>query len=312
LIDVCICTHNPRIEVLRDVVSSIANQQVDGGAIRVLIVDNASTPPVSESILRPLVDKGIAARIIIEPTPGVARARLRAIEETEDEWLLFVDDDNILDANYIAEGIDFGRRFPELGCFGGKLLLPPDSCVSGWVVPFLPYLAIKDAGEKPLFGTGEAWDISEPPTAGAFIRRSVLERYRRQAESAKVFKLGRVGSTNLGSCEDSLMMRGVFGLGLSTGYNPKMILEHRLDPKRFNPWYLIRLMYAYGISHVRLDVLIKGDHQIPVYYLSTRHFVRLLAGGIKNGSRQSLAFGLGLAAYYLGCRTEHLRQTAAG
>jgi hypothetical protein len=91
-----------------------------------------------------------------------------------------------------------------------------------------------------------------------------------------------------------------------------MVLNHHLDRKRFNLWYLVRLMYAYGISHARLDALIKGEHPISGYYLSMRDFIRVVVGAIKNGSRQSLAFGLGMAAYHLGARTEYLHQYIAG
>lgn len=309
MIDVCLCTHNPRPEVLKRVLTSIQNQTVGANVYRFLIIDNASNPPIDESLLGSFINVGIEARIVREPTPGIARARLRAILETDGEWLLFVDDDNELRPDYIAHGLEFASRHIDLGCFGGKLLLAPDLCPNTWVKPFLPYLAIKDAGQNPIFGKSDSWGLWEPPTAGAFIKRPVLELYcQRAASDENLFKLGRAGKNNLSSCEDSLIMRGAFTIGLSNAYNPEMILYHHLNVKRFNPRYLIRLMYAYGVSHVVLESLLKGPQPIPNYYHSDTQFLRLLLGAAKGGAQQSLAFGIGMAAYHLGARAEHLRQ----
>lgn len=309
MIDVCLCTHNPRPEILTKVLASIQNQTVGGETFRFLIVDNASSPPLDESLLAQFTKHGIEARIVREPKPGIARARLRAILETEGEWLLFVDDDNELMPDYIAEGIKFASMHADVGCFGGKLLLAPDMCPATWVEPFLPYLAIKDIGEEPVFGKSASWGAWEPPTAGAFIKRPVLAMYKQRADNDKnLFKLGRTGKRNLSSCEDSLIMRGAFSLGLANSYNPKMILYHHLDAKRFNLKYLIRLMYAYGVSHVVLESLLNGRQYIPVYYSSGKHFLKLLLGALRGGAKQSLAFGIGMVAYHLGTRSEHLRQ----
>ena len=309
MIDVCLCTHSPRQDILEKVLASIQNQTVKGDTFRFLIVDNASFPPLDDNLLSQFEKQGIEARIVREPKPGIARARLRAILETECEWLLFVDDDNELMSDYIAEGIKFASMHTDVGCFGGKLLLSPNLNPAKLIKPFLPYLAIKEIGEEPIFGKSAVWGPWEPPTAGAFIKRPILDQYKQRAESdGNLFQLGRTGKKNLSSCEDSLIMRGAFNLGLSNAYNPKMALYHHLDSKRFNSKYLIRLMYAYGVSHVVLETLLNGPQAIPTYYSSRKSFFRLLLSALKGAGEQSFVFGVGMVAYHLGTRTEHLRQ----
>lgn len=309
MIDVCLCTHNPRPDILKKVLASIEAQTVGGDAFRLLIVDNASSPPLDETMLLSFAASGIDARMVREPQPGIARARLRAIIETDAEWLLFVDDDNELTPRYIAEGMLFAEKVPDIGCFGGKLLLPANIRPARWVAPFLPYLAIKDIGTESVIGKSATWGPWEPPTAGAFIKRSVLALYVQQAQSdEKLFQLGRKGSKNLSSCEDSLIMRGAFSLNLANAYNPGMVLYHHLDTRRFNLSYLIRLMYAYGISHVLLETLLNGPQPVPEYYSSRKLFLRMLLGATKSAANQSVAFGIGIAAYHLGSRNGHLRQ----
>lgn len=305
VLDVCLCTHNPRQEILTKVLASIQNQTVGENVFRFLLVDNASSPPLSESLLDGFSQKGIFARLVREPMLGIARARLRAIVETDGELLLFVDDDNELTPHYVAEGMRFALVRQDVGCFGGKLLLPPDLQPAGWVRPFLPYLAIKDIGDVPVFGKSASWGNWEPPTAGAFIRRSVLALYKKRADAdGTVFKLGRVGGRDLSSCEDAFIMSGAFSLGLANAYNPDLVLYHHIDSKRFAFDYLIRLMYAYGVSNAVLECLLRPD---PGSISSGEPCLKSVRKLISAATR-SVPFGIGMAAYFLGARSERRRQ----
>jgi hypothetical protein len=211
--------------------------------------------------------------------------------------------------NYIAEGVRFAGSHPDVGCFGGKLLLPPELLAAAWTKPFLPYLGIKDAGEEVILAKSSDWGLWEPAGAGAFVQRCVLNKYRERSESdAELFRLGREGRRNLASCDDSLIMRGAYGLGLANAYDPALVLYHHLDPRRFRLSYLIRLMYAYGVSHVVLESLIKGRQTVPEYYARKRRTAKLLLSAARKGAQQSIPFMLGLMAYHFGARVEHLRQ----
>jgi glycosyltransferase involved in cell wall biosynthesis len=311
-LDVCICTRNPRRPVLAIAIRAIA-RQAGAGEFEVLLVDNGSSPPVEESAIAPLRDAGIPVRIVRHDRPGIAHTRLRAIQETRGDWILFVDDDNELCDGFIMEARRFIAAHPQVGCLGGKLLLPPEVRPPRWAHPFLPYLGVKDAGENVLTGTGEHWGLWEPPTAGAFVRRDVAEAYRARAESdARVFRLGRNGSSALASCEDSLMMRQTFRLGALNAYLPCISLRHHLAEHRFQLRYLVRLMRGFGASHVLLEHLVlEGDAppaEMPSYYRRPRRFARVLVKEFNGGRRKSFAFGLGMAAYHWGRREAYLAQ----
>lgn len=310
MLSVCICTHNPRMAVLALVIESIARQSVPFDDISVIVVDNASSPALDNSVLDPLLQRGVPVKLIQEPTPGLQRARIAALLNTNSDWILWVDDDNELFPDFIQTGLDFIRSHPEVGCFGGKLLLPVTEKYEQWVAPFLPYLGIKDAGNTLLIEKVDHWTDAEPPGAGAWVHRKVLDAYLRRAEmDAVFFELGRVGSRGLASCDDSAMMRGAIRNDMACAYVPSLQLYHHIDTeKRFNFKYLIRLMYAYGTSHVVLERMLNGSQPIPGYYLSGIKFFRLLLGVFKGGLKQSLAFGIGMVAYHFGMRSECLRQ----
>jgi glycosyltransferase involved in cell wall biosynthesis len=314
-LDVCICTHNPRRNVLLTVARSIASQTVPCGVFGVLVVDNCSTPALSETDVRPIVEAGIEVRVVHEPLPGVIQARLRAVRETSAEWILFVDDDNELSHDFIETGLRIATSDTNLGCFGGKLLLADNLRPPTWVGRLLPFLGIKDAGDEPIVGHPDRWGLWEPPTAGAWVCRPMLELWRaRVATSKGALRLGRVGGVDgksLASCEDSLLMRGGAELGLAASYQPELILYHHLNPERFRFAYLIRLLYSYGMSHAVLDAVLPGRLTVPSYYRTPMDLLRLCAGILRADAWGSWRYALCMVAYHVGAFNEYHRCAAS-
>ena len=312
-IDICICTHNPRLDVLDCVIKSIFDQQgTEGHNLSLLVVDNASNPPLSETIFRKNNISRIKARLIQEQSLGIVRARIAAANATSAEWILFVDDDNELKPAYVSNGAAIIRDHSALGCFGGKLLLPDSIKTPPWARPFLPWLGIKDFGEERIERLSDEWGPWEPPTAGAFVHRDVLNEYlRRSSVSEDFFRLGR-NAKKLLSCEDSLLMRGAASVGRTNAYEPRLVLRHHLAAFRFRFSYLVRLMYGYGISHVILEALCRGPQSIPKYYLSPSNFLKLVSGVFLAERDKSMRYAIGMLAYHLGARRQHFYQQRAG
>jgi glycosyltransferase involved in cell wall biosynthesis len=101
-VDICVCTHDPRRDVLAIALGSIARQGAN-----TIVIDNASNPPLAERDLAPLA--GVPHRLVREPIRGVAFARGRSIRESTAPWILFVDDDNELAPDYLAAALAIAR-----------------------------------------------------------------------------------------------------------------------------------------------------------------------------------------------------------
>lgn len=297
MLSICICTYNPKPALFSRVLEAIAAQTNAG--FDVLIVDNASTPALDAALLAPLSARGIAAHIVREETPGLIHARLCAIAATASEWILCVDDDNILAPEYVAEGLAFIAAHPEVAAFGGKLALPAQTRVPEGVAPFLPYLAVRDAGEAVMKGVSEKWEAWEPPAAGAFIARPVLEDFAAFVRAnANATALGRAPGS-FASCEDSLLMHSAFRVGRATAYNPRLRLEHHVDPARFAFSNLVRLMEGYGRSHAVLENLLRGPAPTPHYYRTPAHAAMVaLATGVRD-FKHSARYAYARARYHL-------------
>lgn len=285
-IDICICTHNPRREILTIVLNAIANQTVSKDSYEVWIIDNGSSPSISEQDLVPLVLADLKYHLIHESNLGIMYARRRAIEETNNELIVFVDDDNELQSDYLANALEIIKTNPTIGCFGGKLLMAPELVYPYWIEPILPYLAIKDLGDTEITKCVEVyeWGVWEPPTAGMVVRREIANLYlKRLDQLPDNLLLGRKGDQGLLSSEDSLLARGTYELGLSCSYQPKLQLTHHLNSQRFRLTYMIKLGYSYGRSNVILDRALN----VPVIPMSINDLTSFIIPRVRHRQKEA-------------------------
>src|SRR5580658_4155290 len=101
-LSVALCAYNPRRDHLERAVKSLQNQTLPASRWEFLVVDNQSSPPLSQ-----MVDLSWhpQARVIVETSRGIAAARGRAMREFASELLLFVDDDNVLAPDYLETAL---------------------------------------------------------------------------------------------------------------------------------------------------------------------------------------------------------------
>src|ERR1700741_3801640 len=120
-ISVIICTHNPRLEYLSRTLDALRVQTLPMAEWELVLVDNASRWPVATSVSLTWHPNG---RTVREEVLGLTPARLRGIQETQGQLLVFVDDDGILESSYLETAMRIGESRPDLGCWG-----------AGWIKP---------------------------------------------------------------------------------------------------------------------------------------------------------------------------------
>jgi glycosyltransferase involved in cell wall biosynthesis len=253
-VDVCICTHNPRLEVLTVVLTAIANQTLAKEAYQVWIIDNASEPPICDLDLAPLAQAGVTYHLLHEPRLGTMYARELASQAIPGDALILVDDDNELLPNYLEVAVEILDRHPEIGYFGGKLLSGIKVSYPEWMEEVLPYLGVKDEGDEPISQCIKGdyyWGKWEPPGAGAVVRKVVLQKYFEHLRQLPPdLQIGRRGKKGLLSLADSWIAYCTYQLGLECAYQPRLKLIHHINPERLQLEYLLRLLYNYGRSHI--------------------------------------------------------------
>ncbi len=255
---IVICTFNPNSDLLNKVLESCIKQSI---ASRIVIVDSAGTTNVAKlAAIEFRTEYKYCEKV------GIAEARYLALkQQRSDELLIFVDDDNVLEANFVMFALENANNNLHWGVFGGRLVLPVDYKIPVLILPFLPYLAIKDLGPLPRENKASLyWNELEPPGAGLCIRYEVTSKFLDSISSSgsDFFQVGAIGNKQFRG-EDSYIARQAHFLNLHWGYDPRMILTHRFDKSRLKVVYLVKLLVRYGVSDVRLNHALHIEPQYP-------------------------------------------------
>ncbi|MGA2243456.1 MAG: glycosyltransferase [Verrucomicrobiota bacterium] len=276
-ISVIICTHKPRSEYLRRTLAALEAQTLPKCQWELLLVDNASQPAVAQEhdlSWHPL------GRHLIEPRLGLTPARLRGIAESRGPWLVFVDDDNLLAADYLSRVLTVAAGHPRLGVFGAGILQPEfETPPPAGLEHLFPLLALRDVKSPRRSGDPRNAE-SLPCGAGLCVRRETARQFAALVDRLKsCVVLGRKGG-ELFSHEDDLFSWAAAGQGLEFGVFPELRITHLISAGRLNQAYFLRLIYYHTFSHWILHYLLAGETPRRAGWLRR---LRLAPHALRNG-----------------------------
>lgn len=259
MLSVIICAHNPRRAFLERVLQALQEQTLPREQWEFVLVDNASQTPLREQYDLAWHPRG---RIVREEALGLTMARLCGIRETTGEVLVFVDDDNLLDRNYLAEVLRLAGEWPPLGVWGGRIEPEWESPPAEWTRPYWPYLALNFL-DRPKWGNVTGSLEAAPCGAGLVLRRAVAEAYATGVRTnEKRQKLGRRGDM-LTSGEDTDIVLTATDLGYGFGVFPSLKLTHIIPAGRVAEDYLVRLYKGVQYSLFIVKAM-RGLHLPPL------------------------------------------------
>jgi Glycosyl transferase family 2 len=263
-ISLIICSHDPRMDYLARVLQALMNQDLPYSEWELLLIDNASRDPVAKTSD---LSWHPHARCGVETEIGLMSARLRGIREAHGEILVFVDDDNVLEHDYLSECARISENCPCLGAWGGEEFheFEDGEPQEKWKRDFWMPSKLK----KEIWSNN--YDRKAVPAgAGMCIRRTVARRYAELATAHPLrSKLGRKGS-GLNSSEDIDMAFTACDMGLGTGRFPTLRLVHLIPRQRVTDDYLFRLIESTSYSETILTAL---RHGIPAKPCRVDRFV---------------------------------------
>jgi glycosyltransferase involved in cell wall biosynthesis len=234
---VVICTHNPRKDYLQRVLDGLQVQTLSRERWELLVIDNASRESLSQAWD---LSWHPHARILHESQLGLTYARLRGIKESAGEWLVFVDDDNLLAVDYLEQALRIAVEWPTLGAYGASISAEFEAPPPNWALPYLEGLAIREL-DRDYWANLGGWSLATPCGAGLCVRRAVGLNYLQKANASEFRKmLGRSG-LNLGAGEDSDLAECAVDMGLGTGRFAALKLVHLIPRNRMTADYIVRL-----------------------------------------------------------------------
>jgi glycosyltransferase involved in cell wall biosynthesis len=268
-LSVVICAHNPRPHYLRRVLEALRSQTLPKQQWELLLIDNSSSDPLMAQWDLSWHPNG---RHILEIELGLSAARQRGICETSGSVLVFVDDDNVLDPNYLSTAWSIGIEWPKLGTWGSGAIIPEFELEPAESVKaFFPYLSLRDA-DVARWGNVPAVE-STPWGAGLCVRREVAASYCRLNEQSALKLTDRKGKSLL-SCGDVEISYVARHDGLGTGVFPELKLIHLIPKERLSTDYLLKMFQAANTSHLLLTY--KWSGSVPNYPFGPRALLSIL------------------------------------
>jgi glycosyltransferase involved in cell wall biosynthesis len=245
-LSVITCSYNPRFEYLQRVIEALKQQTLDPDQWEYLLIDNASNEPLSQKFDLAWHPN---SRHVLERKPGLTNARLRGIQEAEAELLIFVDDDNVLDPDFLEKALAIANASPHLGAWSGQTRPEFESPPPDWTRRYWGNLVIRPLAE-------DCWSnlphlpATMPCGAGLCVRQNVAEHYLFLHTSGKRrFMLDRVGQS-LASAGDNDLAACACDVGLGVGVFQALKLIHLMPAERLEESYLLRLVEGIAYSSV--------------------------------------------------------------
>ncbi len=266
---VIICSHNPREEFLERTLNALRGQTVRGDRWELILVDNASSNPLAGKWDLSWHPHG---RHAVEPQLGLAYARKRGIQESSGGLLIFVDDDNVLASDYVAEALRIEKQCQFLGAWGSGSISPEfEAEPPEHLRPFMRMLAIRQV-ERAIWSNSISCFEATPCGAGLCIRRSVGEIYLERSKKSRIEISGRKGSS-LGGDEDTEICYFGCETGLGMGVFPELKMLHLIPRKRVSEEYILKLMEDSTLSTSLLSY--KWHGTVPRSQFSLRSIVSI-------------------------------------
>jgi glycosyltransferase involved in cell wall biosynthesis len=213
------------------------------------MVDNRSDEPVASRVD---VSWHPSHRILREETLGLTPARLRGIRESKEDLLVFVDDDNVLDPDFLETALGSAKEKQFLGAWSGQCRPEFEQQPPEWTRRYWGNLVIREF-DRDIWSNLPRLPDTMPCGAGLCVRREVAAHYLHLHDSGKrSFQFDRTGRSLLSGGDNDLAACAC-DMGLGVGLIASLKLTHLIPAERLTEEYLARLAEGIYYSSTLLD-----------------------------------------------------------
>ncbi len=237
-VSVAICTWN-RAGLLAQTLEAMTRLRVPADlSWELLVVNNGCTDPTDE-VLQQYATR-LPLRRCWEPVLGLSHARNRAVAEARGDYLVWTDDDVLVNEDWLTEYCRAFDRWPEAAVFGGPVApwfagTPPQ-----WLVQVFPRVA-------SAFAAIDLGDQAVPldPEGSLPFGANMAIRMREQRSHRFDASLGVRGSQR-GAAEETCLIQSILRDGAAGWWVPAARVRHYIPTERQTTTYLRRHYFAYG------------------------------------------------------------------
>jgi glycosyltransferase involved in cell wall biosynthesis len=227
--------------------------------LEVLVVDNAPTDPATREVVTALAAADPRFRYVLEPRPGLSRARNRGLAEATGTYVAYTDDDVAVDPGWVQGLLRGFRRRPDVTCVTGLACTADldgpeeeyfDARAASWSTRCLPELYDLRAAALP--------DALYPYSAGVFGTGANFAFLRSSLVALGGFDEALGAGTLTRGGEDLDVFVRVLRSGAAIAYEPAAVVWHSHRADRPG---LLRQMYGYGTGLTAFLTKYVLDHE---------------------------------------------------
>jgi glucosyl-dolichyl phosphate glucuronosyltransferase len=241
LITIAICTYN-RAEYLRDTLHDLAAQAADLKSYEIIVINNNSSDHTVDVCRTFAAENGTHLfKAVNEEQQGLSHARNRAAAEAGSEFILYIDDDVRLPADFVSTALGYMEKYPDAPCAGGRIYVSFDGMEGkpDWIPgELMPMFGLHDLGDSD-----RIYPSNNFPRGGNMMIKKSLLTEQGMFEPG----LGRKGEILLGS-EEKHFFEKVRGHKVQLHYWAGLYLWHRIGESRLKAEYLRKQSAGIGRS----------------------------------------------------------------
>jgi glycosyltransferase involved in cell wall biosynthesis len=275
---IIVCTYNPDVVIFTRLLNSIILlSQGNGPSFEVIIVDNNSKTPIADIPAVKNMEHFISNfRLLIEKKAGLTNARITGIKNSKYNWIIFFDDDNEPEYNYLSSLTCLIKSYPDVVCWGaGKINVHYIGKIENqWMKKVKPYFQQRTL-ENIYISGDSVWTEASPYGTGMGIKKDVLFKYIEKVEKGFYTLSDRKGRS-LSSGGDIQIIFTAIAIGSKVGSSPCLAVNHLIKSEKANLNYLCKLSYGTASSYLLAYNQVFTDNPIPINTTSNYEILKLI------------------------------------
>lgn len=244
-ITIAICTWN-RSDLLTKTLENMLQLKADESFSWELIIVNNNCTDDTDQVITQFSDR-LPIKRVSEPTPGLSNARNAAVRNATGDYIIWTDDDVLVDENWLIAYVEAFIKYPEAAVFGGPVEPwfegePPRWIIQGWEHVASSY-AVRDLGNSEICLQQKGNII---PYGANFA-----VRLKEQVENLYDPRLGLVGDKRIMG-EEVAVLRQILSVAGAVGWwLPKAKVKHWLPKERQSLQYIKKYYVGHGETRKR-------------------------------------------------------------
>ncbi|MEI6523521.1 MAG: glycosyltransferase family A protein [Bacteroidota bacterium] len=268
---IIICCYNSESRILSTLQALSELEIPSEFQIELILVDNNCTDNTvmlaSEFWIK--INSKFNLIVVTEKNPGLSAARVCGAKIAKYKYLVFCDDDNWINKDYLMVAYNLLERRNDIGVLGGQSVAVTDNDI---------YFPDWFENEKSSYAVGKQLQFSGDASfrkylwgSGMIIRQSIFKMI---FDAGLSLLTDRKGS-ELDSGGDSEICSRVLLKGFTLYYDERLFFKHYISPSRLTKTYLIRLTEGHQRAYKILEC-----YWNYIDYCSKRFDIRFRVGVI--------------------------------